>query len=182
MVIWKKINDDYLVSSTGKIYSLVSNRVLVGGKYPNGYLFCCLGHSRSVGQKPKLIHRLVAETFIPNPDNKPQVGHRDCDKTNNKIENLYWCTQSENNRNPITIARMREAQKGNKQIQKATEAAAQKNRRQVFMYSLDGRLEAVYNSIVEAASENECLPQNITACCKGRKRQIKGHIWSYEPL
>ena len=111
MVIWKKIKEGYLLSSTGKIYSLVSKRILKGGKYPNGYLFCCLGHSRSEKQKPFLIHRLVAETFIPNPENKPQVDHINTQKDDNRAENLRWVTQSENNLNPITNRRLSEGQK-----------------------------------------------------------------------
>lgn len=59
----------------------------------------------------KRIHRVVAETFIPNPDNKPCVGHWDCNVTNNKVENLYWCTVVENNNNPITKQRQSEAKK-----------------------------------------------------------------------
>lgn len=182
MVIWTKIKDSYLLSSTGKIYSLISNRILKGGKYPNGYLFCCLGHSRREKQKPYLIHRLVAETFIPNPDEKPQVDHINTIKTDNRVENLRWVTQSENNRNPITRNRLSDAMKNNEMFKKGSIAASIKNRKKVYMYTLNKKLEAVYNSITEAAKDNNCFTQNICACCKGKKKQIKGHIWSYEPL
>lgn len=53
----------------------------------------------------KLVHRLVAEAFIPNPNNLPIVGHLDCNTHNNSVENLYWCTQYENNNHPITKKR-----------------------------------------------------------------------------
>ena len=83
-------------------------------------------------QKGASIHSLVAKQFIPNEDPaKNQVNHKDGDKSNNKVENLYWCTQSENNLNPITNERMKIAQKGNEQIKKATECAAIKNRKKV---------------------------------------------------
>lgn len=59
-----------------------------------------------------LLHRAVAELFIPNPDNKPCVDHIDTNKLNNRADNLRWVTYSENNLNPITRKRISEVQKG----------------------------------------------------------------------
>ena len=59
-----------------------------------------------------LVHRMVAEVFIPNHDNKPCVEHIDTNKLNNRIDNLKWCTYSENNNNPITIERRKKSLKG----------------------------------------------------------------------
>ena len=52
--------------------------------------------------RPYRVHRVVAELFIPNPDNKPCIDHIDTNKLNNRIDNLKWCTYQENNNNPIT--------------------------------------------------------------------------------
>jgi hypothetical protein len=57
------------------------------------------------------IHKLVAEAFIPNPNNYPQADHIDCDKLNNRADNLQWCTRKENLNNPLTRIHMREGQK-----------------------------------------------------------------------
>jgi len=62
--------------------------------YGNGYYYVCLSKNGKV-RKFK-VNRLVAQAFIPNPDNKPFVNHIDGDKLNNNVNNLEWCTQSEN--------------------------------------------------------------------------------------
>lgn len=182
MTIWKRIEEfpGYLISSTGKCYSLKSKKMKIPQKYPNGYWFYTFKIKGK--QCTRLIHRLVAQAFLPNPEGKPQVDHINTIKKDNNLKNLKWCTQSENNLNPITNERIRKALRGNKQIKKASEAAAILKRKQVFMHSLDKKLEKIYASITDAAKDNHCSVQNICACCKGKKKQIKGHIWSYEPL
>lgn len=68
----------------------------------NGYLFVCLSKGTTKSMKNRYIHRLVAESFIPNTFNKPQIDHIDGDKTNNCVENLTWATQIENVNNITT--------------------------------------------------------------------------------
>lgn len=124
---WKNIEGfNYQISNEGRVKSLDvefknSNQhgaifnVIKKGKIKklfygtNGYLITTL--SKNHKKHSKSVHRLVAEAFIPNPNNKPCVGHKDCNRSNNKVENLYWCTYEENNNHPITKERMSEAQK-----------------------------------------------------------------------
>lgn len=96
--------ENYTINDSGDNNRMVFNTVRGKYKkpqcYKSGYLFVSLFQDGR--NKIFLLHRLVAEAFIPNPDNKPCVGHFDCNKANNKIENLYWCTQKENMNNGIT--------------------------------------------------------------------------------
>ena len=80
----------------GKGMRLVKGRVLKPWSDGNGYLK--VGIQIDGKRKMKYVHRLVAETFIPNPDNLPQINHLDCDRANNNVDNLEFCTASYNNK------------------------------------------------------------------------------------
>lgn len=95
---WKQWpgDSDIYVSSTGVIMSKKRGnwKRLKGSKNNRGYSIVGVGHSN-----PKYVHRLVAETFLDPPkDGQTQVNHLDGDKSNNNVENLEWCTPSENDR------------------------------------------------------------------------------------
>ena len=97
LLIKKHPSLDILVREDGAIY----NKTLTkkeptwnfGTLYGNGYYYV------TIGRKKFLVHRLVAETFLPNPDNNPYVDHKNRDPKCNRVENLRWCTAHENNMN-----------------------------------------------------------------------------------
>ena len=94
---WKDIENYegvYQVSSFGRVKRLNTNRILKSGKSKGGYPYVVL--SKNGITSNKTIHRLVAEGFIPNPENKSDVNHIDEDKTNNIVSNLEWMTRKEN--------------------------------------------------------------------------------------
>jgi hypothetical protein len=100
--IWKAIaecNGIYYISDHGNAKSFKNGKehILKPGKGVNGYY--TIGIIRNGNKrKSEYIHRLVAQTFIPNPIYKKQVNHKDGDKTNNQVDNLEWCTAKENMR------------------------------------------------------------------------------------
>lgn len=104
--IWKAIEGYeglYEVSNLGRVRNLDKvdsmgrfwkGKILTACQQRGNYLYVQL--SKDGKQKPMKIHRLVAKAFIPNPDNKPQVNHKDCNKANNRADNLEWVTNQEN--------------------------------------------------------------------------------------
>lgn len=95
---WKVVegyNDRYEISSFGRVRNK-KGKILNGGIHTEGYH--CVQLTSEFGAKFVRVHRLVAMYFIPNPDNKPCVNHKDGNKLNNCVDNLEWVSYSENNK------------------------------------------------------------------------------------
>ena len=106
---YEEFENLYKVSEYGEVLSVRTGKLLKGSLDSYGYpivLLCNKGFKRS-----RLVHRLVAKTYIPNPENKPQVNHIDGNKRNNHVSNLEWCTNSENQKHAHAIGLAR-SQKG----------------------------------------------------------------------
>lgn len=112
--VWKPVigyENLYSVSNLGRVISLQYHgregvKLLSQSNGNYGYKVVKLRNWNEKTEKSLTVHRLVAEAFIPNPDNKPQVDHIDTNPGNNIVDNLRWCTSLENQRNPITLQRI----------------------------------------------------------------------------
>lgn len=93
--MWKEAYgfDNYLCNENGEIYSLLRNKILKGRSLKGYKRVTLMKEGKTIDA---LVHRLIAQTFLPNPENKPYINHIDGDKTNNSVSNLEWCTQKEN--------------------------------------------------------------------------------------
>ena len=173
--IWKDIpgyEGEYKVSNMGNVYSIIKHRLssLILNK-TLGYLFVNL-HGKNYR-----VHRLVALTFIPNPENKPYIDHINTIKTDNRVENLRWCTPMENTHNPTSFTKMVEA------IKKANIGKfGIKNgkHKKVYQYNKDGTFIKEWDSISDAARFYNTYRSNIVCNCKGKTRHSAGFLWSYE--
>lgn len=158
---WKDIKGYeglYQVSNLGRVKRLHggSERMLKQGKQPNGYMTVHL--YRDGKRKAYRVHRLVAEVFISNPENKPEVNHFDEDKTNNMVSNLEWCTRKEN----INYGTR------NERLSKAIKAIDIGN----------GEYNH-YKSINDCARKLGVNRGNIYKCLHGQRRHVGGYVFEY---
>ena len=160
----------YEVSNYGRVksYQLDSNGKILSpgntGKDGSGYCFVNL-YKDGKAKKHCTIHRLVAEAFIPNPSNFPQVNHKDECKKNNYFENLEWCSSAYNNSYGTRTRRM-----------------AEKNSKPVVQLDKKGNFISEFESLREASRRTGIADENICRCCnhKPGRYSAGGFIWIYK--
>lgn len=150
----------YEVSNVGLVRSVRSGRILKQRLNRNGY--CQVDLCKDGAQKTFRVHRLVAQAFIPNPNNLPEVNHKDECKTNNRIDNLEWCSSSYN-----------------KNYGTRNERIAKANSMVVEQLDDNGIVLATYPSTMQIERVLGFLNGAISlACRKGLKRY--GYYWRYK--
>lgn len=175
----------YKISSHGRVWSCRKNRCLKDIITNNGYCRVHLVNNGSV--KSMAIHRLVAMAFIPNPENKPTVNHKNEDKKDNHVENLEWATIAEQNIHGTRIERaIAHTNWSERKIDYAVVAAKhdyysmnKKQMRPVVKLDLDGNCIAKYDGIGVAARENNVGVGGIWKCANERRKTCGGFKWKY---
>lgn len=129
------------------------------------------------------LHRLIAEAFIPNPENYPQIDHINTVRTDCRIENLKWCTSKQNQNNPCTREKMRRnayENEGCKTKRTVTRDLKGLNKK-VFCYGGDGSFIKEYSRSSEVAEEIGVPPSHVNnACLYGYA--LRGKLYRYERL
>lgn len=192
--IWKDIEGYeglYQVSNLGRVRSLGfdkwhKGRVLKQSfDSKDNYLF--VGLHKDGKTKQKNVHRLVAETFIPNPNNLPCVNHINEIKTDNRAVNLEFCTIKYNSNYGNAKKNMIESRRKNndqEEINRKIKDAKKRNQsysceKPVAQYTISGTLVATYESATDAERKTGISRGGIQRCCIGRYLQAKGFIWKY---
>lgn len=121
---------------------------------------------REDGKKiKKSIHRLLGELFIPNPENKEHINHKDGNKLNNRIDNLEWCTPKENFNHAVKLGLVDLSHK-NKWVS-------------IDQFNFSGEFIKTYPSLAIAQKETNVPYPNIVKVCKGLRKSAGGYIWKY---
>ena len=164
--IWcpvKNYESLYEVSDQGGVKSIGygKERILSSQRNTCGYLKVSLYKN---GEKKNLfVHRLVAQTFIPNPDNLPEVNHKDENKENNSVQNLEWCSS-----------------KYNTNFGTRTQRQAEKLSKPILQYTKSGEFIREWKSIRDVERNLEFYHGNISSCCTGRYKSAYNFIWKFK--
>ena len=201
--VWKDVRGYeglYQVRNLGRVKSLkrhrsvnlmntktatVPERILKFG-VSQGYLAVTLAKDK-INKKIR-VHKLVASTFIPNPENKPHINHKDGNKHNNAVDNSEWITPKENTKHAFENGLIKgmcsfkgyhHTEEAKKLISEGNKWGSSKNHRIIKQYTKDGEFIKEWHGFVEIEKVLGCDKRNLQSCCKGRIPSAYGYIWRY---
>lgn len=181
--VWKDIPNYegyYMVSNKGRVKSLPRNGTIrteriIKQKDVNGYMTV---HLRKSGDsKHRKVHRMVAKAFIEKVPGKENVNHKDGVKDNNNVENLEWCTHSENTQHAYDTGLM---EVDLEQLKEAQKRSVKSTSKPVLQISSEGALVNEFSSIRQAS-----LHMGVQSCnmigdvCRGKRKTYKGYKWEF---
>lgn len=184
--IWKDIKgyEGYQVSNFGNVRSVdkfdsigrfIKGKNIKLMKNRHGYYRLSLCKDGKVSNYS--VHRLVAQAFIPNTENKPEVNHINTIKTDNRVDNLEWCTKKENNENPLTYFNRKRGINHPKPMLGKFGKENPKSK-SVYQYDKDGVFIKTWESI--SLANKYYNTRHISDCCSGKRKSCVGFIWRYK--
>lgn len=185
---WKVIQgwEAYQVSNYGRVRAIKERRIaykdgttrtyppkyINGSKTSQGYIHVTLVQQ---GKKERLlVHRLVAEAFIPNKENKPCVNHIDNNPSNNRFENLEWCTLKENTAWMIKQGRADRTETWLKRLRN-TKAIVRKAVKATNIATGEIKVYEYLNGVAKDGFQTSC----VSDCCNGKRHTHKGYLWEF---
>ena len=172
--LWKDIPEYelYQISNLGRVKNkrtgIIRKNIVSFGLYQTIKL-CKNGK-----QHLHLVHRLVAQTFIPNPYNKPEINHIDGNKHNNCVSNLEWVTRQEN-----AIHSIKNGLQTKEQLNKAVKSMLKATKKKVLQIK-NGKVVARYDGLRQACRENNYSHGFISGCINGKYKSAYGYEWKFE--
>ena len=162
--MWKKYfynnkETEYSISDSGEVRKDTTNYILSQSTQQDYKFVTLLIEGK---QKRMRVHRLVAETYIENPDNKPYVNHINGQRDDNNVENLEWVTPAENTQHAVATGLMNNGRK-----------------RAVIQYNLDGIKMMTFESATEAARQTGGSQSKICDCCRRQRITANDYQWRY---
>lgn len=176
--IWKDIKgfeNRYQISNLGNLRNSKTKQILKFRKNSRKYLTITI--RKDVKTYCYLVHRLVAEAFIPNPNNYPQINHIDGNKTNNSADNLEWCTASNNQKHAY---RTKLHSKDIEKMKRMNEKSKQKTKKEIIQYDLNRNIINEFESLKDAELKTKIKYQRISDCCRGKTKTAGKFIWKYK--
>lgn len=154
----------------------IAEHFIKGSIYNNKYTMINLCKNGIIKRKP--LHRIIAELFVKNPNDKPYVNHLDGNPQNNKAENLEWCTPLENVQHAWKTGLI-DKEKMSALGKKYIELNCRNNEKPVYQLTKENIVVGKYKSIKEAEQQTGITNKHISSVCKGKRKTAGGYVWKY---